>query len=305
VRGGSYAPTSKLNSNTAVIPYEPHVERETNETELVILVREPCGQTETDGELNLLLRDFASDLVKRRLIRKVEFLRARNFGPAGMVDASSTQSHSVAMNRKLLASCRDAIVRVNAKIMTFTTLLLFALKPVKVLLLRALETLAKLARSISDKPRRLREERREREKNLRELLTTSFDPIVVTNGERRFVTANSRALDLFGISERNLTMFTIDAFLPHRQVLEFDERRASLVNSDEMEGKCDIKPLNGSLLVAQYTFISNIVPGRSLYRFRSVAPRKMNRFGCEARTPTSYSPRHWAITRFPARVSES
>lgn len=295
---------SKLNSNTAVIPYEPHVERETKGNELVILVRESCGQMEADGELNLLLRDFATDLVKRRLIRKVEFLRARNFSPAGMADASSIQSHSVAMNRKLLASCRDAIVIVNAKIMTFTALLLFAAKPIKVLLLRALETLAKLARSIADKPRRLREERREREKNLRELLTTSFDAIVVTNANRRFVTANSRALDLFGISERNLTMFTVDAFLPHLQILEFDEGRASLINSNEMEGKCEIKPLNGSLLVAQCTFIPNIVPGRSLYRFR-VAPRKMNRFGCGAKTTTSYRPRHWAITRFPARVSQS
>ena len=296
---------SKLNSNTVVIHYEADVERKTNENELIILVRESCSEMEPDDELNVLLHDFTTDLVKRRLIRKVEFLRAMDFSPTGIVDSNSIQTHSSATNRKLLASCRDAIVMVNAKIMTFTVPLLIGLKPVKVLLLRAHETLTKLARSVADKPRRLREERRERENNLQELLTTSFDAIVVTNGDRRFVTANSRALDLFGICERNITMFTIDAFQPHRQIVEFDERGTSLMNRNEWEGECEIKPLRGSLLVARYTFVPNIVPGRSLYRFREVVPREINRFGCGAKIPTSDRPTHWAITRFPARPSQS
>lgn len=296
---------SKLSSNTAVIHYEEDVERKTNENELTILVRESCSEMEPDGELNVLLHDFATDLVKRRLIGKVEFLRAMDFNPVGIIDANSIQTPSSATNRKLLASCRDAIVMVNAKIMTFTAQLLVGWKPVKAFLVRAHETLAKLARSVADKPRRLREERRERENTLQELLTTSFDAIVVANSERRFVTANSRALELFGISERNITMFTIDAFLPHRQIVEFDEHSASLMNCKEIEGECEIKTLKGSLLVARYTFVPNIVPGRSLCRFREAAPRKINRFGCGAKIPTSYSPRHWAITRFPERASQS
>lgn len=296
---------SKLNSNTAVIHYEADVERKTNENELIILVRESRSDIEPDGELNILLHNFATDLVKRRLIRKVQFLRAMDFSPAGIVDANSIQTHSSATNRELLASCRDAIVMVNAKIITFTARLLIGLKAVKGLLLRAQETLTKLARSVAGEPRRLREERRERENNLQELLTTSLDAILVTDGDRRFVTANSRALELFGISQRNVTMFTIDAFLPHRQIEEFDEHGAPLMNCKEREGECEIKPLKGSLLITRYTFVPNIVPGRSLYRFRELAPRKINRFGYGAKIPTTNSPRHWAIARFPARASQS
>jgi len=295
---------SKSDSNTALIHYEVDVERQTNEHELIMLVRESCSEMEAGGELNVLLHEFATDLVKRRLIRKVELWRARDLSPAGIVDANGIPTPSVATNRNVLTSCRGAIVMVNAKIMTFTMRLLIGLKSVTALLLRAHETLTKLARSVADKTRRPREERRERENHLQELLTTSFDAIVVTNGDRRFLTANSRALDLFGISEGNVTMFTIDAFLPHRQMVEFDEHGASLMKCKEREGECEIRTLNGSLLVAQYTFVLNIVPGRSLYRFRDVAPRKANRFGCTAKIPTSHSPRHWAIAGFPARAPQ-
>jgi len=295
---------SKLNGK-AVIDYEADVEPKTSENELIILVRESCNEIGTDGELNVLLHDFATDLVKRRLIQKAEFLRVMDFIPAGIVDANGIQTHSGARNWKLLARYRNGIVMANAKIITFTARVLIGFKPVKALLLRANETLRKLARSLADKPRRLREERRERENDLQELLTTCFDAIVVTNSDRRFVTANSRALDLFGISERNITMFTIDAFLPHRQIVNLSEDGAFLMNRKEMEGACEIKPLKGSLTVAQYTFVPNIAPGRSLYRFRDVAPRKTDQFGCGARIPTSCSPRHWAITRFPARTSQT
>jgi len=263
---------SKLNAK-AVIHYEADVEEKASESELIILVRESCN--EIDGELNVLLHDFATDLVKRRLIQKAEFLRAMDFTPAGIVAANSIQTHSRATNWQLLGSYRDGIVMANAKILIFTARLLIGLKSVKAILLRAHETLTKLARRIADKPRRLRDERRERENDLQELLTTCFDAIVVTNSNRRFVTANSRALDLFGISERNITMFTIDAFLPHRQIVEFSGNGAPLMNRKEMEGACEIKPLKGSLTVAQYTFVPNIAPGRSLYRFRSAQDRSI------------------------------
>jgi PAS domain-containing protein len=286
---------SKLNSNTAVIHYEAGVERETKENELIILVRSSCSEIETDSELDVLLHDFATDLVKRRLIRKVEFFRAMDSGLAGIVDANSIQNYSRVRNWKFLASCRDAIVKVNTKVTTFTARLLVGLKPLKVLLLRPHQTFTRLARTIADKPRSLREERCERENNLRQLLTTSFDAIVVTNNDGRFVMANSIALDLFGISERNLTMFTIAAFLPQRQFVELHGNGGHFMNCKEREGKCEIKPLNGRLLVAQYTFVANIAPARSLYRFRDFTPSKLTDLDCGARELTSQRRRHWAI----------
>lgn len=295
---------SELNADTEGVHHQD-VEEKTTENELIILVREPCVETEATGELNVTLHDFATNLVKRRLIRKVEFLRAMDFSLGKILDTYSIQTHSSPAEWKLRASSRDAVLMMNSKISAFTARLLVSLKPIKVLLLRGHERLTKLTRTIADKPRRLREERSDRENNLRELLTTSFEAMVITNGDGRFETANSRALDLFGISERNIKMFAIDGFLSHRQVMKIDGNGTHFMNCKERTGECEIKPLNGTLLVAQYTFVANVAPGRSLYRFRNAAPRKLTQIGCRSKVSTSHSQRHWAINQLPARASQS
>jgi PAS domain-containing protein len=61
--------------------------------------------------------------------------------------------------------------------------------------------LMKLGRTVAEKPRKLREALRARENDLRDLLESSIDPIVVTDVGCRFVAANQRGLDLFGVSE--------------------------------------------------------------------------------------------------------
>ena len=113
-----------------------------------------------------------------------------------------------------------------------------ALEQVSVHLHEVQSTLARLGKNVAEKPRQLQEALHARENDLRKLLTTSFDAIVVTNGERRFVTANARALDLFGISGRNLTMFTMDAFLPQRQVAGLEEGGAPFMHRREKRGEC-------------------------------------------------------------------
>jgi PAS domain-containing protein len=68
-------------------------------------------------------------------------------------------------------------------------------------------------KNASEKTRRLDEARRARENDLREFLANSLDAIVVTNVDRRFVAANPKALQLFGVSVANIRQFTMDAFL--------------------------------------------------------------------------------------------
>jgi PAS domain S-box-containing protein len=295
---------SQLNSNSTV-HYKAAVDHNTRETDLIVLVRETRHEDE-HSELDALLRDFVTELLKRRLVAKVDLLQAMEVSGAGAANASSNPIHSRATNSKLLAISQDAIVVINDRVIEFTKRIFMELKSLKVLLLRAHETLTRLAWSVADKPLRLREELRARENNLRKLLTTSFDAIVVADGDRRFVQANSRALELFGISERNITMFTMDAFLPHRQILEFDENCASSINRKERYGECKIKRLDGRLLVATYTFIAKVVPRRNLYRFRDVAPRKITQVGFRPQEPVSYGQKHWAINPISVRrASES
>jgi PAS domain S-box-containing protein len=108
------------------------------------------------------------------------------------------------------------------------------------------------------------------ENHLRKLLERSPDAIVVTNAKHRFVAANPKGLDLLGVSEANLRKFTIDAFFSRDQILEFRESGSRLKKQGERHSKCEIRRLDGSLRIAEYTFVANFTPLRHLYRFRNI-----------------------------------
>jgi PAS domain-containing protein len=257
------------------------------EAELIVWVRGAQNEIEEHGELNERLREFATELLKRGLIAKVQFLQAMEFSDSAAVGAKSSPIYSKVTNWKFFANALDAIVVTKQETIKFTGRLFIWLKHLKPILQRAPETLTALVRSASNKTRRLREAVRGRDNYLHNLLTTPFEAIVLTDEEHRFVQANARALDLFGISERNITMFTMDAFLPHRQIAELDENDAPFVDRKYRHGKCEITRLDGSLFVADYTFVSNISVRRHLYRFQGLAPRRT--------MPVSYGQRHWAM----------
>src|SRR5437870_13889911 len=77
--------------------------------------------------------------------------------------------------RKLLASSLDAIVVTNGTITELRSQLFAAFGQTTVYLQRTQNTLLRLARSIAEKRRRLREALRAREDDLRELLASSLE----------------------------------------------------------------------------------------------------------------------------------
>jgi len=139
----------------------------------------------------------------------------------------------------------------------------------------------KLGKSIADTPRRLREARSQRENDLRSLLESSPDAIVVTDMERRLMAANPQALDLLGISEYNLGKFTIDAFLM-RGITELSESRRS-AEGEETAVRCKIRRLDGGLRVADCVFVAEILPRRHLYKFLNAAQHRISPFTFAAR----------------------
>jgi len=149
-------------------------------------------------------------------------------------------------------------------------LLFAALKEMKVRLHRAQKTITRLGRSDIDKPRRLQASST-KEDDLRKLLLENLDyAIALTNGDRRLVYANPKALDLFGVSELNVRKFCIDTFLSHCQILEL-RRKWFLIRRGERYGKCEITRLDGSLRVAEYVLVADVIPHLHLYRFLNVA----------------------------------
>jgi len=186
---------------------------------------------------------------------------------------------------KLQVSFHDAVVVTNGKIEKFGSQIFIILRQVAVHVHKILSAPVILGRRVVDTPRRLREARLARQNDLRTLLASSPDPVIVTNSNRRLIAANSHGLDLFGVSDLNMSQFTMSTFLSHGQILEFDRNRSSSKRPEETYAKCKIRRLDGTSWVAECIFVANIVPHQNLYRFQHVIPQKMAQMG----SPASYA----------------
>ena len=186
---------------------------------------------------------------------------------------------------KLQVSIHDAVVVTNGKIEKFRSRLSIVLRQVAVHVQKVLSAPVILGRRVVDTPQRLREARLARQNDLRTLVATSSDPVIVTNSNRRLVAANSHGLDLFGVSELNMSQFTMGTFLSHGQILEFDRNRPSSKRPEETYAECKIRRLDGTSWVAECIFVANIVPHQNLYRFQHVTRQKTAQMG----SPASYT----------------
>jgi PAS domain S-box-containing protein len=111
---------------------------------------------------------------------------------------------------------------------------------------------------------------REKENHLTKLLADSPESIIVMNDSHRFLAVNQAALMLFGISDKNVTNFTLDAFLRLSQIPCFERSGPPFVRGKERWGECQIRRLDGSVRIVEFTFQANFVPGRHLSKFREV-----------------------------------
>jgi PAS domain S-box-containing protein len=105
---------------------------------------------------------------------------------------------------------------------------------------------------------------------LRKLLASSLNTIVVTDVDGRFITANSKALNLFGVSETNMKKFTIDVFLSQGQTPYLAGHSSLFVRREKRHGECKVRRLDGSLRVAEYVLIAHFLPNWHAWRFRNI-----------------------------------
>ena len=167
-----------------------------------------------------------------------------------------------------LGGVLDAIVVLSDKTRKFIPRFPVSSKQLTVTLRRIKNRFAGVRRSIAERPRRLQETLHAREIVLPKLLESSSDAIVVMSKELRFVGANAKALDMFGISEKNMTMFSMDAFLRGR-ILPYDENGAPFTSQRECHGNCKIQRLDGTLRVVEFIFVANYIPLLHVCRFRN------------------------------------
>jgi len=199
---------------------------------------------------------------------------AAALGRIGADKAQKLRQESQRDLRRLGVDCRHAIVAAGGKIAGLGSQVSAvsheASKRGSLKLQKAQSAAIGLARNFADKPRRVREAREAREKDLRSLLADSPDAIVVTDSGRRLVAANQKALELFGISEFNFGNFTLDTFVPN-----FGWSESSSESQGDRRSRCKIRRLDGGLRVAECELVAGIVPHRCLYKFLNVAPYKI------------------------------
>jgi PAS domain S-box-containing protein len=156
----------------------------------------------------------------------------------------------------------------------FRASLFAVLENVSVKLQRARNALANVKQRAIKEHRRWQEVLLERKGRVGRLLADSLEAVVVTNDKRRLLAANPPALALFGVSPKNLEGFAIDAFLPASELLEFERNGPLFLRGRERRGECEIRRLDGSRRLVEFTFQANFVPRRHLSRFRDVTDRE-------------------------------
>ena len=252
------------------------------------LQRLRAGSREAMVAANAKLGKFGSQLSVASEKAAVHFQRSQQ-ALTGMAKEAGGKLHEASRARqddlrKLQASSRDAIEIANGKLAKLGSQLYGALRQTTAPFQRAQGALASAGRSVIERPRRIQEARHAREDDLRRLLANSADAIVLTNDKRRLVDANPKALDLFGVSDSNMRNFTIDTFLSDCQILE-RRRKWFAIRRDEKYGRCKIRRLDGSLRVAEYILVANVVHGQHLYRFLNVVAARITPLKSAARRP--------------------
>ena len=200
--------------------------------------------------------------------------RIRNSGVERLQKLRDALRPAESLLRKAARNSRDAVVVMSHNIWKSRSRLSTRFEQGRAHLRRTQNTLGILAKTVTEKRQRLREERHTRENELRALLASSLDAIVVTNDHRRLVAANSKALELFGVSGKNLGEFTIDVFLSYGQIPEFRAGSPRFTRRPEKHGKWKIRRLDGSLRFAECVFVRDFVPFRHLCRFYDVTPQE-------------------------------
>jgi len=177
--------------------------------------------------------------------------------------------------QRLEAGFRYAMLFAYAQTGKLASQLSAVFEPARVKLRRLPGAAAKYVRNAGSATRRLREARRAKENHLRNMVAISPEATVVTDCNHRLVIANLKALDLFGISECNVKKFSIDAFIAYGQNAGLGENGLLFREREKRHGKCKVRRLDGSLRLAQYVFVPNVVPHLDLYKFMNAVPYRL------------------------------
>jgi len=100
----------------------------------------------------------------------------------------------------------------------------------------------------------------------------AHDAMVIADDDGRYIEANEKASELFGLSEAGLLGRTIAEFAPDD--FDFEEEWQQFQGGDDARGVFPLRRPDGSERVVEYSATSDIVPGEHLSVLRDITERQ-------------------------------
>ena len=114
----------------------------------------------------------------------------------------------------------------------------------------------------------------ERERELRAIIDTTSDALLVANDERQYVAANPAACRMFGLPLNELLGRRIDDFMPGADVLAIDEAWKEFLEVGAQRGEIGLRRPDGGEIVVDVASVARHLPGRHLSIMRDITERK-------------------------------
>jgi PAS domain S-box-containing protein len=103
-----------------------------------------------------------------------------------------------------------------------------------------------------------------REARLRTLLSLATTPMIVTDGDRRFLDANEMACAVLGVSREELLTRRLDDFTAGEGGFDVERFWQLFLEEGRVNGSYPVKRLDGQVRAVVYAATAKVVPGRHM-----------------------------------------
>ncbi|MGZ8562980.1 MAG: diguanylate cyclase domain-containing protein, partial [Candidatus Limnocylindria bacterium] len=114
----------------------------------------------------------------------------------------------------------------------------------------------------------------DRERELRAIIDTTSDALLVANDEREYVAANPAACRMLGLPLDELLGRRIDDFIPGADGLAIEEAWREFLDVGSQRGEIGLRRPDGTEIVVDFAAVARHLPGRHLSILRDIPERK-------------------------------
>jgi diguanylate cyclase (GGDEF)-like protein/PAS domain S-box-containing protein len=114
----------------------------------------------------------------------------------------------------------------------------------------------------------------DRERELRAIIDTTEDALLVANDDRQYVAANPAACRMFGLPLHELLERRVDDFIPDADPLGIEESWTAFLHAGAQRGEMRLRRPDGREIEVDFAAVARHLPGRHLSILRDITERK-------------------------------